>query len=920
MDDVLSGFRLQFWCCAVLLLLLTGPSSASDLQITEITIATPNMISVEVRDPQFIQGGIVELSVPVNQPIGTWIRHDGHWGMVVGPDQRHVRLADRSPATLLDRSVVDRAEDYLIDGRTGIAAVYRKSLPYDSGLLRSASGGTQMTTAMKHQIYLQLDQALEPGAHTIEWPDNLLPATTFVYETSKTRALAIRASQVGHGIEDSSKKAYLALWIPGGPDNGAVDFMDYGLNRFSVLDEKGTPVYASDILLKSLPNQEEPWNGLRSPLVGYAAVGGPTVSVTGITVAGAASITVPGHNFQKDDYIVLQRLSGDKDAAAIFATVGETSLETVQLLDIQGTLPATVEFGARAGPAIRANRSGTYVFELDYSDWLPEAAGTYQIRVDGLGVSDAFPVTADHWNSLGKIAVGGLYNHRSGVPLDGRFGYKRPAAFVPGKNLQIAKSALPLSFSSQGTLGLVQIEEAASPPWYDGKSADMDLWGGYMDAGDWDRHIVHLRVSRLFLDLADILPKESLNLPLGIPKSSEVLDRGLYAGTDDLPDILHEAIWNIDFYRRLQEPDGAVRGGIESAGHPVPGSVSYLEGLDVFAYSPDISSTYSYAALAAGLSRVLSTYNHQDLASTYLKSARDAWAAAETGFADIDRFYADVKQRLFEAGVSNAADWPRLRTGLEIEASDLRTVAASALYRTTGEDAFRRTAEKELGKDWGLYLEKSDAAWDYIQSEQIDPAIGQSLEELFKTEIALLLRAQETNTYPSMKHPYAPAGWGHGGPPDSGMAKLAMRAHALAGNKKIIELVQDTLNGLLGANQAGMSLMTGVGTRQIRHPLHEDHRGMGVTAPQGIVVYGWAPAQDFAYGWLFGPSWSPMAEVGLKSQSRNTRVEPSRFAIPYFENLIEFPMVVIQQEYTVHQTIGPVAALALFLNGQMKTD
>ena len=171
-----------------------------------------------------------------------------------------------------------------------------------------------------------------------------------------------------------------------------------------------------------------------------------------------------------------------------------------------------------------------------------------------------------------------------------------------------------------------------------------------------------------------------------------------------------------------------------------------------------------------------------------------------------------------------------------------------------------------------------------------------------------------------MKHPYAPAGWGQGGPPDSGIAQLAMRTHMLTGDNAITGLVLETLNGLLGANQTGMSLMTGVGARQILHPLHEDHRAMGVQAPPGIIIYGWAPANAFAYGWIFGPSWSPLAEVGLTSQSQNTKVEPSRFAIPYFENLIEFPDVIIQQEYTVHQTIGPVAALALYLDGQVDAD
>jgi endoglucanase len=46
------------------------------------------------------------------------------------------------------------------------------------------------------------------------------------------------------------------------------------------------------------------------------------------------------------------------------------------------------------------------------------------------------------------------------------------------------------------------------------------------------------------------------------------------------------------------------------------------------------------------------------------------------------------------------------------------------------------------------------------------------------------------------------------------------------------------------------------------------------------------------------------------------RIEPPRFSIPYFEYLVEHPALVMQQEYTVHQSIGPMAALALYLNAQ----
>ncbi len=35
---------------------------------------------------------------------------------------------------------------------------------------------------------------------------------------------------------------------------------------------------------------------------------------------------------------------------------------------------------------------------------------------------------------------------------------------------------------------------------------DPDAWGGYMDAGDWDRRSGHLRVGYLLMELLDLFP------------------------------------------------------------------------------------------------------------------------------------------------------------------------------------------------------------------------------------------------------------------------------------------------------------------------------------------------------------------------------------------------------------------------------
>jgi endoglucanase len=84
----------------------------------------------------------------------------------------------------------------------------------------------------------------------------------------------------------------------------------------------------------------------------------------------------------------------------------------------------------------------------------------------------------------------------------------------------------------------------------------------------------------------------------------------------------------------------------------------------------------------------------------------------------------------------------------------------------------------------------------------------------------------------------------------------------------------------------------------------------------GITIYGWASQAQTAHGWIFGPPWSPLPEVGTAEQARQRRIEPPRFSLPYFDYLVEHPAVIMQQEYTVQQTIGTMATLALYLDAQ----
>lgn len=896
---------------------LGGTSSAGQMSVTEVTMATPDIVSVELRDPPFERGKIVKLSVARPEMVGRWISVDGVPGLVIGPKGEHARLSDVPPALFLDRETADVADVYGDIGGRRVVAVYRKSMPYDSGLYPGPNGDTRTGASFKHQLYLKLDGPLRQGTHVIRWLRGLLPEHTFTFDENTTRALAIRSTLLGHGTGDTSKIAYLALWLPRAENRGAVDFRTYGIDRFQVVDASGKAVFSAPIVLRKTPDDPEPGNGLKNPLVDYTESASGRVAIRALDRQDLHVTTVSPHGFANGQRIGLERLGGEQDAGALFATVADATTTGFRLEAPDGPLPeAAISRLATVTSAFAANRAGTFVFELDYSSWTPQSAGPFRLRIPGLGVSDPFPVRPDTWLDAARNSMAGLYHQRSGIELDGRLGYSRPAAFRPGPGMVVTESRLPWAWSSNFDSGFVPFEEGVKPGWRTDRVAPDTYWGGYMDAGDWDRRIQHVEVAALLLDAFEALPPGRRELSFNLPKSSALLDHPAYRDTDNLPDLIHEAIWTMEFFRRLQTEDGSIRGGIESAAHPQLGEPSFLERQEVFAYAPDVISTYKYAAVAAKLARVLKAQGKLETAGLFEQSAERAWQAAERGFVAPDTYYRDAIAAAEAAGAFGAGGWPERREKLQQLAAEYRPAAAAALYRLSGRPEHRGVFEAAWRNSRNLFAHMGDAASDYLNSGEANASVVAEIASRFAEEAAIIVDAQAAAAYPNMKHPYAPAGWGEGGAPDYNQIQTLSRAHLLKGDPKILRVMEQGFQAMVGVNQVGMSFTTGIGVRQVLHPLQEDHRAMGVAAPRGITIFGFAPQAGTAYGWVFGPPWSPLAETGTTENAANRRIEPPRFSLPYHEYLVEHPAVIMQQEYTVHQSIATMAALALYLHGQ----
>jgi endoglucanase len=885
--------------------------------VHDVTMGTPDLLCADVRDPAFAHKGIVKLPAPRSEPLDTWIRVGNEWGKVIGPNRDHARISDIPPPAFLDRGAIDRADLYdRIAGRR-VVSVHRTSLPYDSGIYRNEAGETRTGASLRHTVCLKLDGPLPRGRSAIKWPGNVLPETAFTFEDTTTRAIGLHVNQNGYAPADTGKVAFLSLWLPKGADNGAIDFRAYGIDNFSIIDSAGAEVFRGKMRMRAGPRTPEPGNGLGGELVDYATTDAAR-TVEGVTGGRTAVLRVPGHAYKVGQRVMVTELGGPFQRLNGFHTVAEVGRDVVALAGVDGSdLPLGTGVRGAIVLAHRANRAGTFVFELDFGAWRPAAEGEYRVRVPGLGVSPPFPVSHDTWLRAARASFAGLYHQRSGIALDGRFGYTRPASMRPGQSVRLVTSKMPLPWSTEFSTGFRGFGEATSDAWRGPEVAGTDLWGGYMDAGDWDSRSQHIDISYLMLDLYDGLPESTREVALGLPKSGEVLDRALYGGTDALPDLIHEAIWNLDFFRRMQHPDGSISGGMEAetSPHLGLGEPSFLYRGRAFVYAPDHVSTFRYAGAAARLALALKARDDR-LSRLFEDSARAAWAAGEKANADPEGFYAEAIDIAERTGGFGPNGWAGFRGKLQGAARAARTAAAGALTRLSGEAVFVESFEASW-RAGGFDFEGwwADGAWDYLQSAVGDSDTKEKIRSAILNNAVYVHSGSSRQTYPNVKHFYAPMGWGHGLAPDYNSIQLLMRSHRLTGDPAILTAMQNASGQVLGANQLGLSFTTGIGQRTIKHPLHEDHRAMGVDVPAGITVYGWAPAWQTQYFWVFGPPWTPLPVSGTAENAERRRIEPDRYAMPIFEHIVEHPGVIMQQEYAVHQTIGTTAAMWLYLHG-----
>ena len=503
------------------------------------------------------------------------------------------------------------------------------------------------------------------------------------------------------------------------------------------------------------------------------------------------------------------------------------------------------------------------VYEMDFSDFT--APGTYRVYVPGVGCSFPFAIDeAETWLRGFKLSMKALYHQRSGMESGAPYStFIRPRCYHPDDGRVIRQSACSLFESGNGLNcygtdvnnfgNLVR------------KATDQvveNAWGGYFDACDWDRRIQHLRATQLQTELYLLFPEFFKEQDLNIPETG-----------NGVPDILNEGLYNLDFYRRLQLPDGGIRGGIEAEEHPILGECGWQDSWQAYAYAPDFWSSHWYASAAARMSVALRSVDAAQ-SRIWQESAQQAMDWAEAQYATLLTKEGHKWTPVAHQGV---------RTTRELAAADMYRMTGDARY-----DALYRQLRQPHSYDAAfVYATLPDGMGDVTTKQAcvhtILAAADRALAFGEKAPFRLTMPDPEITRTGSWSAFYTV--------PRN--AEL-LRAHYLTDDARYLAAAISACNFACGANPNNLCYTTGVGPKCPVHALHHDSRITGQPVPAGITVCG---PQNMCFSDRDGFVPFLIADCFW----------PGVYGWPAAESYFDVYRIAPENEYTVQGNLGPNA-------------
>jgi endoglucanase len=437
----------------------------------------------------------------------------------------------------------------------------------------------------------------------------------------------------------------------------------------------------------------------------------------------------------------------------------------------------------------KVDHSGENVYLLDFTSLT--VPGRYFVTVPLVGRSLPFEIGDNVYKKAFEVQAYGLFAQRCGIELGPPYSeWRRIACHKTGLTLTTQLHDEPHEIQKDLPRNVVRRALDAKP---DQAPVVISAYGGHHDAGDYNPRS-HLDVAQTLMDAYEMAPRKFYDGQLNIPEKGNAI-----------PDILDEAHWALRLWLDLQDKDGGVYHGTESAGDPNFIETVELDRVGDYAYAKDAAASYCFAGATAQASRLWRSLGKTREAEDLLARARRAYAWAE-----------------------NHA--PRAKTPQQYASGYLgpKAYAAAQLLHTTEEARFNKdfldvcvwSRKPDAEIDVYTQYDQSLAAWAYVNCSPAtaDARVQQSVRRAIIERADMFIRECQTMAYGFIRHPMAPINWGTGA--YENYLPVVIWSYKLTGDVKYRTWIVRTCDNTLGANPLNRSFIVGLGTRTVRAPLH----------------------------------------------------------------------------------------------------
>lgn len=294
----------------------------------------------------------------------------------------------------------------------------------------------------------------------------------------------------------------------------------------------------------------------------------------------------------------------------------------------------------KAEPEFGRDFTGADVWECDFSTF--NKKGDYKLVIEGVGGSQAFTIADNQFEEAFKVAMQGMFYLRLGCD-------KKPAGDFPKARRPLFKQDV----EPEGFEVFISKKEMVTGTNPDNRKFYSDeltseiakeTWGGWADAYDNDQRPEN------YICVFDILLAYYLNPEVFSDNQLYIPETG-----NQIPDILDEALWEIDWWLRMRDSKGGYLTGITNI---TDEKVNY-------AGAPCAWQGWCVAAGCAMMADCFRLNKNQELQEKYTKEAIKAykWAESQT-------------DKMLEVDVSG------------FRGKDLKMTAASFLFNLSGETSY----------------------------------------------------------------------------------------------------------------------------------------------------------------------------------------------------------------------------------------